>query len=57
MINKLSPKIMLGCSACGSKIELNDLNFNDGNFNLSKDSKVTSIIPKIKKSSKVISLF
>jgi len=54
---KLSPKVKLGCSKCGNKIELEDLNFYTGDFNFSKQSKVTSIVSKPKKSSKVISLF
>lgn len=55
--NKLSPKIKLGCSKCGNKIEMDDLNFYTGNFELSKSSKVTSLNKTSNKSSKVKSLF
>ena len=54
--NKLSPKIKLGCSKCNG-ISDEDLNLGTGNFRLSKENKVTSIVSKSKKSSKVVSLF
>ena len=53
---KLSPKVKLGCSKCNG-IQLEDLNFSTSNFKFSPSKKVTSIVSKPKKSSKVISLF
>lgn len=54
---KLSPKIKLGCSKCGNKIEIDDLNFYTGNFELSKNNKITSLNRNPVRSSKVKSLF
>ena len=54
--NKLSPKVKLGCSKCIG-IQLEDLDFSTSNFKFSPSNKVTSIVSKPKKSSKVISLF
>lgn len=54
--NKLSPKVKIGCSKCNG-ISDEDLNIGTGNFKLSKENKVTSIVSKTKKSSKVVSLF
>lgn len=54
--NKLSPKVKLGCPKCGG-IQLEDLDFSTSNFKFSPSKKVTSIVSKPKKSSKVISLF
>ena len=53
---KLSPKSKVGCSKCNS-IQLEDLDFSSVNFKVSPSNKVTSIVSKPKKSSKVISLF
>lgn len=53
---KLSPKVKLGCSKCNG-IQLEDLDFSTSNFKFSPSKKVTSIVSKPKKSSKVISLF
>ncbi len=57
-MNKLSPKIKLGCPKCGKSLELDINNFN---FNLqpTKTNKITTVFGSNvnKKSSKVISLF
>lgn len=53
---KLSPKIKVGCTKCNG-IQLEDLDFSSVNFKVSPSKKVTSIVAKPKKSSKVISLF
>ena len=53
---KLSPKIKVGCSKCNG-IQLEDLDFSSVNFKVSPSNKVSSIVSKPKKSSKVISLF
>ena len=58
MNNKLSPNVKLGCSKCSkSTLNTDDLKFN---FKLSEQqNKVKTIVvnQKVKKSSKVISLF
>lgn len=58
MNNKLSPNVKLGCSKCSkSSLNIDDLKFN---FKFSEQhNKVKNIvvIQKVKKSSKVISLF
>lgn len=55
---KLSPKIKIGCSKCNG-IQLEDLDLSSIGFNVSASpsKKITSIVSKSKKSSKVISLF
>jgi hypothetical protein len=55
-MNKLSPKIKLGCPKCGNSLELDTTSFN---FNFKFENKITTITHKknSKKSSKVISLF
>ena len=53
---KLSPKIKVGGAKCHG-IQLEDLDFSSINFKVSPSNKVTSIVSKPKKSSKVISLF
>ena len=57
MNNKLSPNVKLGCSKCSKSLNTDDLKFN---FKLSEQqNKVKTIVvnQKVKKSSKVISLF
>ena len=53
---KLSPKIKVGCSKCNG-IQREDLDVSFVNVKVSPSNKVTSIVSKPKKSSKVISLF